>query len=124
MFGCSDVQAAVHFNKQIHRGIACAQIREAQLSQYNYILVVGEKEQEAGTVNVRTRDNQVHGEHKLEHVIEVMSNERSTRSLEGLFGEKSGSGDAGTPAEAPAANPAKVPAGEPANVANGNVQEA
>lgn len=28
------------------------QVREAQLSQYNYILVVGEKEQEERTVNV------------------------------------------------------------------------
>lgn len=36
-------------------------IREAQLSQYNYILVVGEKELQDRTVNVRTRDNVVHG---------------------------------------------------------------
>lgn len=35
------------------------QVREAQLAQYNYILVVGEEEKKAGTVNVRTRDNQV-----------------------------------------------------------------
>lgn len=35
-------------------------IRESQLAQYNYILVVGAKEQEEKTVNVRTRDNQVH----------------------------------------------------------------
>ncbi len=35
------------------------QVREAQLAQYNYILVVGEEEKAAGTVNVRTRDNQV-----------------------------------------------------------------
>jgi threonyl-tRNA synthetase len=30
-------------------------IRDAQLAQYNYILVVGEQEQSSGTVNVRTR---------------------------------------------------------------------
>ena len=66
------------------------QIREAQLAQYNYILVVGEKEQVAETVNVRTRDNQVHGEHTLSDVIEVMSKERSKRSLTGLFGEDAG----------------------------------
>ncbi|TMW62733.1 hypothetical protein Poli38472_005351 [Pythium oligandrum] len=36
-------------------------VREAQLAGYNYILVVGEKEQENQEVNVRTRDNQVHG---------------------------------------------------------------
>jgi len=36
-------------------------IREAQLDQYNYILVVGQEEVAAKTVNVRTRDNVVHG---------------------------------------------------------------
>jgi threonyl-tRNA synthetase len=39
-------------------------IRELQLAQYNYILVVGEKEKEKKTVNVRTRDNIVHGTKK------------------------------------------------------------
>ena len=70
------------------------QIREAQLAQYNYILVVGEKEQAQKTVNVRTRDNQVHGEHPLSHVIDVMGRERATRSITGLFGD----GDAGAAA--------------------------
>jgi threonyl-tRNA synthetase len=63
------------------------QIREAQLAQFNYILVVGEKEQATNTVNVRTRDNHVHGEHPLKHVIDVMSRERGTRSGVGLFGD-------------------------------------
>jgi threonyl-tRNA synthetase len=44
-------------------------IREAQLAQYNYILVVGEKEKTDRTANVRTRDNVVHGEKKLEELI-------------------------------------------------------
>jgi threonyl-tRNA synthetase len=39
-------------------------VREAQLAQYNYILVVGESEKASGTVNVRTRDNHVHGAFK------------------------------------------------------------
>lgn len=34
-------------------------IRSAQLAQFNFILVIGQAEQEHGTVNVRTRDNQV-----------------------------------------------------------------
>jgi threonyl-tRNA synthetase len=34
-------------------------IRNAQLDQFNFILVVGEKEADNGTVNVRTRDNKV-----------------------------------------------------------------
>ncbi len=34
-------------------------VRNAQLDNYNFILVIGEKEAEQGTVNVRTRDNKV-----------------------------------------------------------------
>jgi len=34
-------------------------VRETQLAQYNFILVVGAKEEEDGTVTVRTRDNEV-----------------------------------------------------------------
>lgn len=33
-------------------------IREAQIEQYNYIVVVGAEEEAAGTVNVRTRLNE------------------------------------------------------------------
>lgn len=36
-------------------------IREAQLEQVFYTLVVGEKEEKTGMVNVRTRDGKVHG---------------------------------------------------------------
>jgi threonyl-tRNA synthetase len=36
-------------------------VREGQIEQYNFILVVGEKEAEGKTVNVRTRDNEVKG---------------------------------------------------------------
>jgi len=44
-------------------------IREAQLAQYNYILVVGEKEKDTGTVNVRTRDNVVHGTRGIQDLL-------------------------------------------------------
>ena len=47
------------------------QVREAQLSQYNYILVVGEEEKRENTVNVRTRDNIVHGMHKVDDLLQV-----------------------------------------------------
>lgn len=36
-------------------------VREAQLNQYNFILVIGEQEMTSGSVNVRTRDNEVKG---------------------------------------------------------------
>jgi len=44
-------------------------IREVQLAQYNYILVVGDKEKNDKTANVRTRDNAVHGEKKIDDII-------------------------------------------------------
>lgn len=56
-------------------------VRSAQLAQYNYILVVGEQEKEHGTVNVRTRDNAVHGMHKIEDVIDKLRIERDDRKL-------------------------------------------
>jgi len=45
-------------------------IRNNQLAQYNFILVVGERETQSGTVNVRTRDNKVHGEKSLDEVVQ------------------------------------------------------
>ena len=50
-------------------------IREAQLEKINYILVVGEKEEEQGTVNVRTRDNEIKGEVKTEEFLKEMLEE-------------------------------------------------
>jgi threonyl-tRNA synthetase len=51
--------------------------------------VVGEKERAEQTVNVRTRDNVVHGEHKLADVLRVLQEEKAARSLEGHFGHSS-----------------------------------
>ncbi|KRY84377.1 Threonine--tRNA ligase, cytoplasmic, partial [Trichinella pseudospiralis] len=45
-------------------------IRNAQLGKWNFILVVGAKEKENGSVNIRTRDNAVLGEYSLEKLIE------------------------------------------------------
>ncbi|GAV08943.1 hypothetical protein RvY_18561 [Ramazzottius varieornatus] len=44
-------------------------IRNAQLEQYNYILVVGKSEQEKGTVNVRSRDNTIIGEIPVNELV-------------------------------------------------------
>uniref|UniRef100_A0A8C1YBE9 threonine--tRNA ligase n=1 Tax=Cyprinus carpio TaxID=7962 RepID=A0A8C1YBE9_CYPCA len=54
-------------------------IRNAQLAQYNFILVVGEKERAANSVNVRTRDNKVHGELSVEEVMERLTLLRLSR---------------------------------------------
>ncbi|XP_036953008.1 threonine--tRNA ligase 1, cytoplasmic [Acanthopagrus latus] len=55
-------------------------IRNAQLAQYNFILVVGEKEKTSNTVNVRTRDNKVHGERTVEECIERLKQLKSSKS--------------------------------------------
>ncbi|KAF5401410.1 hypothetical protein PHET_04909 [Paragonimus heterotremus] len=57
-------------------------IRTGQLAQYNFILVTGEKEATSGTVNVRTRDNKVHGEHPVDHVIERFRALAESKTLE------------------------------------------
>uniref|UniRef100_A0A8D3BRE8 threonine--tRNA ligase n=1 Tax=Scophthalmus maximus TaxID=52904 RepID=A0A8D3BRE8_SCOMX len=55
-------------------------IRNAQLAQYNFILVLGEKEKTSNTVNVRTRDNKVHGERSVEECVERLKQLKTTRS--------------------------------------------
>lgn len=85
-------------------------IRNAQLAQYNFILgeygggalapfvasscpsryrffffcmfekVVGEKEKTSNTVNVRTRDNKVHGERTVEDCMERLKQLKASRS--------------------------------------------
>jgi len=44
-------------------------VREAQLSQFNYILVVGGEEEKANTASVRTRDNAQHGSKSIDDLI-------------------------------------------------------
>jgi len=56
-------------------------VRNAQIAQYNYILVVGEKEATNKTVNVRTRDNKVHGELTLDALLEKFNRLKSERVL-------------------------------------------
>lgn len=60
----SDTDAGDTMNKKI---------RNAQLAQFNFILVVGDKEKQSGTVNVRTRDNKVHGEVSIEVLIQKLN---------------------------------------------------
>jgi len=47
-------------------------VRNAQVAQYNFQLVIGEKEVENGTVNIRTRENKVEGEMKVEEMIAML----------------------------------------------------
>ena len=54
--------AGVRVEKDFKSETIPKKVREAQLRQFNYIFVVGDKEAENKTVAVRTRDNVVHGE--------------------------------------------------------------
>ncbi|XP_044521338.1 threonine--tRNA ligase 2, cytoplasmic isoform X2 [Gracilinanus agilis] len=56
-------------------------IRNAQLAQYNFILVVGEKEKLNNAVNVRTRDNKVHGEVSIASAINKLKKLKESRTL-------------------------------------------
>lgn len=55
-------------------------VRNAQLTQFNYILTVGDREVENGTINLRTRDNIVHGEIQLDDFLQKLNDEREQRS--------------------------------------------
>ncbi|XP_069806175.1 threonine--tRNA ligase 1, cytoplasmic-like isoform X3 [Dendropsophus ebraccatus] len=65
-----DTDQGTTFNKKI---------RKAQLAQYNFILVVGEKEKQNNTVNVRTRDGKQHGERNMKELIVRLTELRDTR---------------------------------------------
>lgn len=85
-FECdTDLDSGSTFNKKI---------RNAQLNNYNFILVVGEKEQLNNTINVRTRDNRVHGEVSIDDVIKRFNDltKSKTNNAEEEFGSKYGSG--------------------------------
>jgi len=54
-------------------------VRNAQLAQYNYQLVIGEAESKNRSVNVRTRANKVQGEMKIEDFMEKVLKEREEK---------------------------------------------
>ena len=56
-------------------------VRNAQLAQFNFILVVGEKEIANQSVNVRTRDNKIHGEISVTDLIEKFKNFKQSRVI-------------------------------------------
>ncbi len=63
-------------------------IRNAQLLQYNYMLTVGDKEFEKRTINLRTRDNIVHGELELKDFISTIEKESATKSLTSAYAKE------------------------------------
>lgn len=60
-------------------------VRTAQLLQTNYILTIGDQEMENHSINLRTRDNVVHGEMQLDAFMTQIIQERDSRSLTSPF---------------------------------------
>jgi threonyl-tRNA synthetase len=63
-------------------------IRNAQLMQYNYMLTVGDKELENRTINLRTRDNIVHGELDLGTFVGAIEKESAEKALTSYFAKE------------------------------------
>ena len=56
-------------------------IRNAELSKINYILVVGDAEEKNQTINVRTRDNEILGEQKIDAFIKELDEEIKEKKI-------------------------------------------
>jgi len=62
-------------------------IRQAQLLQINYMLTIGDQEMEHHTISLRTRDNRVHGEIKIDDFIKKCSLEYKERRYSSPYQE-------------------------------------
>lgn len=63
-------------------------VRTAQLLKINYMLTVGDKEEENNTIALRTRDNVVHGEITLDEFVEKLTMEKETKALMSLYSQE------------------------------------
>lgn len=73
---CEDVRQKLHdngFYAEVDSSKATFQkkVRNAQVDQYNFQLIVGKNEVENGSVNIRTRDNEVKGEMKIDEFVDM-----------------------------------------------------
>lgn len=63
-------------------------VRSAQLDQVNYMITIGDQEVEHKTINLRTRDNVVHGELNFDDFLQNINRERKERSLTSPYSSK------------------------------------
>jgi len=75
---CESVYLYLHnkgFDAAIDRsqGQINKKVRNAQLAQWNYILVAGEEEMRTGTVDVRTRDEKRHGKLRVNTLVDMFN---------------------------------------------------
>ena len=64
---------------QTAKQVVIQKVREAEIVKVNYILVVGDREVDAKTVNVRTRDNQILGEKSIDEIKDILLDEIGER---------------------------------------------
>lgn len=62
-------------------------VRNAQLAQVNYMLTIGDKELENKTINLRTRDNVLHGELNIDDFIQKITVEKNSKSLHSAYSQ-------------------------------------
>ena len=79
---CSEVRDKLHaegfyVDVDLSKATFQKKVRNAQVEQYNFQLVVGGKEVENGTVNIRTRENKVEGEKKVDDLIAFLKELRA-----------------------------------------------
>ncbi|KAL0746693.1 hypothetical protein Bca101_028695 [Brassica carinata] len=70
-------EAGYHVDADITDRKIDKKVREAQLAQYNYILVVGETEAATGQVSVRIRDSAAHSVKSIENLLEEFKTKTS-----------------------------------------------
>jgi threonyl-tRNA synthetase len=74
---CDDVRKQLHAagffaEVDLSKNTFQKKVRNAQIAQFNFQLVVGEQEVKNGTVNIRTRDNNVEGEKNIAEMIAML----------------------------------------------------
>ena len=82
-----DIYHKAGFNVEVNlsRDGLKKQVRDAQAEQFNFVFVVGQKEMDSNTVNVRTRESKVMGTFSHDDVIVKLNKLRDAYVLENIF---------------------------------------
>lgn len=86
-------QAGFLCDLDAHSESVSKKVRNAQLDQVNYILTVGDKEMQDRTASLRTRDNVVHGEIKIDEFLQIIQKEKKERCLTSPYSKGGTHGD-------------------------------
>lgn len=75
------VKAGIRATVDDHAETLKKKIRNAQVDYVNFILVIGDQEVDANAVNVRTRDNEVHGTQPVDEFIQELVQNINEKNL-------------------------------------------